>query len=64
MIDVSNREIALIKKLLDEVKDGAYFCIGCGEMCGHDISDIENQLIVDILSEYVEGESNGKQENV
>lgn len=55
MIDVSKREIEVIKTMLCEIAHGASFCIG-SEMCGHDISDLENQLIVDILSEYVEGE--------
>lgn len=55
MIDISKREVGLINKLLEELYDGANLAV-VGGSGGHDLSDIENQLIVDILEEYVEGE--------
>lgn len=55
MIDVSKRELGLINDLLEELQHGADLAVVSGSG-GHDLSDIENQLIVDILEEYVEGE--------
>ena len=51
MIDVSNRESNLRNTILNEVYSGCHIAI-TDECVGRDLSEIEEELIRDILKEY------------
>lgn len=60
MIVISKREQKIVLKgIIDRINEGWDFAFTKGHV-GENLSEMENQLIVDILMEYVEGgENNG-----
>lgn len=60
MIDISERERNIVLKgIIDKLCDGWEFAMQKGAV-GTDLTEMENQLVVDILMEYaVGGENNG-----